>query len=322
MQQIRTKPRTECLLCGATAGLLYSGMPDLYGVVEGTFAISRCSNGDCGLTWLNPMPVEEDIGKAYATYYTHDDRSLEKRNHFTSLVMGGLRALWFAMPFYRRRHVMYLDDVKRGRVLDVGCGNGAILMRLKAKGWQVKGLDVDEKAIEYARQKNQLDVDLGLLTEMSYEEASFDAVFLNHVIEHLFNPLEVVKECMRILKPGGVLVLVTPNNQSFGQMHFGRFWQPFEVPRHIAVFSPPSMRSLAKQAGFLKFKVFTTVAEARAILNACLDVRRTGRITHLRPHTARQIIDILLYVSWSFLVRLSRGDSGEEVVLKAYKQGA
>jgi SAM-dependent methyltransferase len=84
---------------------------------------------------------------------------------------------------------------------------------------------------------------------MNYPADSFDAVIMSHVIEHVPHPRELLTECARVLKPGGRLVMLTPNAESFGLDYYGRCWRGLEPPRHLQIFSQLALEQIAKQAG-------------------------------------------------------------------------
>jgi 2-polyprenyl-3-methyl-5-hydroxy-6-metoxy-1,4-benzoquinol methylase len=149
-----------------------------------------------------------------------------------------------------------LPALPRGRLLDVGCGSGKWLLKMRDLDWQVEGLDFDESAVRVANQHG-LAVRLGTVEQQRYPESSFDAVSLNHVIEHVPDPIGTLAECHRILKKGGKLVLATPNISSLGHCFFKQDWRGLEPPRHLHVFGPGSMAAALSEAGFRWFVVRT-----------------------------------------------------------------
>ena len=240
---------------------------------------------------MNPVIVESELHKAYANYYTHtaaatvakDDvvaqgrlqtlyDRLVKRNYWalrygyaeanTGIWSRPFGLLVYLVPhksFYLDTHVMFLPAVKGGRVLDVGCGNGERLALLKTLGWNVKGIDPDREAVEKAKQMG-LDADCADPKAMDYPNDSFDAVISSHVIEHSPQPLEMLAECARVLKPGGRLVVVTPNAESFGLEYYGRCWRGLEPPRHLQIFSRPALEQAIKQVGLNPIRSRTLLA--------------------------------------------------------------
>jgi 2-polyprenyl-3-methyl-5-hydroxy-6-metoxy-1,4-benzoquinol methylase len=228
------------------------------------------------------MPVKEELWKAYASYYTHAAQSIPGQpgllKRFYRAVKQGyvaakygypsgsnprlariLGTLLYGMPVHRSEvdtGIRFLRAVPGGRVLDVGCGAGEWLVTMRELGWQAEGVDFDPNAVKVA-QLNGLDVRCGNLEEQNYAANSFDAVTLNHVIEHVPDPIGLLRECLRVLKPKGKLVLATPNIASLGHRCFKEYWRGLEPPRHLHVMSPAAMRRLLSRAGFEQVTVRT-----------------------------------------------------------------
>jgi len=272
---IRAEACPHCILCGNTGVFVHRDLPDRLFGAPGFWNLKKCSTPDCGLLWPDPMPLTEDLGKAYANYYTHSPQRgcgqsgplhrlyhLVKRGYLagqygyppgsspvTARCVG--LALYF-LPVLRvgvDNGIRFLHATPRGRVLDVGCGDGEWLLTMRDLGWRVQGVDFDPNAVNAAQQLG-LDVRCGNLAEQNYASNSFDAVTLNHVIEHVPDPTGLLKECLRVLKPQGQLFLATPNSDSFGHRLFKEYWRGLEPPRHLHVLSPPAMQRLLACAGF------------------------------------------------------------------------
>ncbi len=267
---MRGTPVADCDICGSAGALLYTGLNDIMGNVSGEFGMRQCTNAGCGCLWLDPRPVEADIHLAYHSYYTHRSPGGKVRRQIAPLRIAkkigkALARAWeSALNLDRRRSTvesMYLEEIAPGRVLDVGCGDGQRLLRLRQCGWEVQGQEVDTVSAELARAKG-IPVHLGELAEAALPEESFDAIIMNHVIEHLYHPVDLLRECHRLLSPGGILVAVTPNGSSYGARAFGRDWRGLEPPRHIRIFTQSALRRVAQEAGFGEIRTWTTPAHA------------------------------------------------------------
>lgn len=271
---IRTVPNRRCSLCLREGRLLYSELSDrLYGV-PGTWGIRQCGNPDCGLMWLDPVPVPDDIPLLYARYYTHlVDRAppwlIRTYNAVSSAIVTSAFGYRDALPANRATlalgrllscirdvrdrfggDIMWLPQSWRGRLLDLGCGEGRFLERMQALGWKVAGIEPDTEAIQAAKKRGPFDVYEGTLEEVDLPPNSFDVVTMNHVFEHLSYPLEALAKVHRILRPAGRLVLTTPNTQGYGHRHFGPHWAGLDPPRHFYLYNQNCLRQAVVKAGF------------------------------------------------------------------------
>jgi SAM-dependent methyltransferase len=120
---------------------------------------------------------------------------------------------------------------------------------MQALGWVAQGVDPDPEVVALARQAG-LSVDEGTLPEVELPENYFDAVTANHVIEHLHNPEATLEACYRILRPGGLLWIATPNLDAYGHGLFGSYWLHLDPPRHLVLFNFDSLNTLLKKVGF------------------------------------------------------------------------
>jgi SAM-dependent methyltransferase len=161
--------------------------------------------------------------------------------------------------------VMGLHASSRGRLLDVGCGNGAFLAKMRDLGWEVVGVEPDPKAARVAREDFGVAVFQGRLEEAGLSDGSLDTITMHHVIEHISDPVDVLRECYRIVKPSGILVIVTPNLNALGRHLMGISWRGWEVPRHFTLFTPGALRACVEEAGFHVRTLRTVIRSARWI---------------------------------------------------------
>lgn len=309
----------------------------------------------CGIAWLDPRPTPSDIGKAYATYYTHGTdaagavfrevvpsagRADNARRRVASWFGAAAeriraRSLGYAMPatsggiellsrvaervpVVRDSALLDVAGLPPGygrRLLDVGCGSGELLTRMRARGWVVIGVEPDPKAAVGARQSG-LDVRDGMLADAQFDGETFDAVVLSHVIEHVHDPIALVRECRRVLRPGGTLVVLTPNLASLGHRRFGPDWRGLEPPRHLHVFSMRALMACVSTAGL-------TVAHARTSARLVRGIWWVSRVTQHEAGHRRRKPGILTYLeSWAMslvedVLRTRDANSSEEIVLVA-----
>ncbi|MDP1536719.1 MAG: class I SAM-dependent methyltransferase [Burkholderiales bacterium] len=334
---IRSRAQPACINCGAPGEPLYADLDDRLFGTSGKWSFRRCGNSVCGLLWLDPMPLEEDIHKAYASYYTHAVRqggggllrrlfNSAKRgylaNHYGYAAGAGARLLGLLPWLYPGRpaeldfSVMWLEAGSRGRLLDVGAGSGWLVEQMNDLGWQAEGLDFDPQSVASARARGLM-FHQGGLPQQYFAGASFDAVTMSHCIEHVHDPLAWLAEARRILKPGGRLALATPNNASFGHSTFGESWFALDPPRHLHLFNSSAMTSLMRRAGFTNFRVFTSIRDANGTFIASRAIRSAGKFDMLAPvgvmnklaGRGMQVIEAL--------VKAVRSDAGEDLVVLA-----
>ncbi len=122
------------------------------------------------------------------------------------------------------------------------------MVTMQELGWKVEGIDFDSAAVQSAVELG-LSARCGSLEQQHYPDRSFDAVTLSHVIEHVPNPIETLIECARILKPGGMLIVLTPNAASLSHRIFKSHWRGLEPPRHLHIFTLDSMGRALESSG-------------------------------------------------------------------------
>ena len=336
-QIIGTEPRPTCLVCGKPGRLLYAKLTDKLFSTVGEWTLKKCVNKECGLVWLDPIPLDTELWKLYTNYYTHAEAfypapsTLKRfyyfiRDCYLSFKFGYFKGLrqhqirWLGILLYlfpaRRANVdfnvMYLANKPGGKLLEIGCGNGSMLKYMDLLGWQTEGIDFDPTAVEKARSKG-LKINLGSLDEQKYNENTFDVVILSHVIEHVPNPLALLSEIHRILKPGGIMSLVTPNINSLGRLLFDNSWFALDPPRHLILFNDKTLLKSAHMAGFKKLTLTTTIRDASGSFFACFMIKRNGTFKMgTQPQGMLKFILIMMSLVEWVLLRIFR-NKGEEI---------
>jgi SAM-dependent methyltransferase len=280
--EIRTEPRPNCLLCGMPGRNLYHGLPSALFEGSGQWSLSQCPNSECGLIWLNPAPLESDLHLAYANYFTHTDAP--GGNSLRDFLFGAYRAANFPIWLLtgvaaekKRRRLMFLHQTSPGHLLDVGCGDGTFLNLMRQRGWTVAGIDFDPKAIASARHKYGLELKQGDLRSAAFPANQFDAVTMSHVVEHLPDPVSVLQEIRRILKPGGQLVMTTPNTAGIGHQKFGANWFGIDAPRHLHLFNRSALSQVVARAGLKVTWAGSSSANADVFIGASYTIQENNR---------------------------------------------
>lgn len=266
-----------CPVCGGGGGqnILHENLIDnVFFVAQGAWTLYQCLG--CASAYLNPRPSPQSIGKAYGTYYTHKRApsqvelaklSLFRRlrrmlaNGYLNCRYGAKRepssrfGTWLVKLLPAQRSVLdmqyrYLPKPTRGqRLLDVGCGNGDFLVNAIEAGWLVTGLEPDAKAAKAAQERG-LDIVVGVIDVLAEESCVYDVITLSHVIEHVHEPRQLLQSVHRLLKPGGVVYIDTPNINSLGAELFKQNWRGIETPRHLVLFTHSSLETLLIDNGF------------------------------------------------------------------------
>jgi SAM-dependent methyltransferase len=204
--------------------------------------------------------------------------------------------------------------VRPARLLDVGCANGEYLLQMRALGWEVEGVETDPQAVALAREAG-LVVRQGLL-EGVFPARSFDVVTLGHVIEHAHDPAAMLAECARVLRPGGLLWLATPNLEAAGHRAFGQDYVQLDPPRHLVLFTRQALRGLLERGGFDQIREAPRVPQALAwTFRRSLAIRRgAGSHPDRLPALPRGLLARAVLAD---LAAAARPRRAEEIVLVA-----
>lgn len=245
-----------CPYCGGgSKTLAHQDVQDWsFGCAAGRWNYWSCDH--CRALYLDPRPTADSIGDAYGRYYTHAPAQgtgwtgrLKQRlkNEYWShrfhasfaprLALPGWTAPFFKMlkpwvtePFGLRQ----MAQLPKGLLIDVGCGNGNTLMLARQLGWQTLGIELDPSAVAFA-QSQGLNVVQGSYEALAAYPVQADCIVCSHVLEHVHQPLALLKLLLAALKPAGVLLLSAPNASSYLRDFYGENWRGLEAPRHLAL---------------------------------------------------------------------------------------
>ena len=272
---------TTCNICGCGELKFIQSIEAIKYDPERYFDLFQCPV--CGLTFIYPMP---DIGANNKIYfsdnYSPHDISLAKPSAVRRKFVNKLRELIFCRG--NRSHLIYFVHklyntftyrsvpyyIPNGKILDIGCGLGYYLQMMKKMGWQEYGVELNQHAVQFAKENLGLNVQKGRFEDAEFPENHFDIITLWHSLEHSVDPKYVLQKAKKYLKPEGSLFLGIPNFNSADHLLFKKYWNGFEIPLHIYHFTPETIKYLLQRAGFDNIHVFHTIRPsdmAKSIIN-------------------------------------------------------
>lgn len=243
----------DCCVCGSNAGsILAEGWDFEYATSRQEFRFIRCY--DCGHTYLNPRPAASALEVIYPkNYYAYD---LKKSVSPVALRVKG----WLERR--KMSAMLRLSAENHPRCLDIGCGDGRLLEVLHSLGVpkdKLFGVELSEKIIRELCGKG-IKGYCGRIEELNLPENSFDLIYMFQVIEHVENPAALLAAVQRVLAPGGLFILETPNVESLDALVFKRrYWGGYHFPRHWNLFSRKTVSQLGEKMGYQVEKVETFV---------------------------------------------------------------
>ena len=216
-----------CPLCGVREHKLLFRRPDhTHEVSTEKFSVVRCRG--CSFVFVNPRPSPAEIHKYYPKEFYDPNTTAEQLLQEKENTLRGRLAL--------------VGGLGPGRVLDVGCQKGEFLYVMKQRGWDVQGVEFSESP------PNVFDLPIfyGRLEDALFPAESFDLVTLWAILEHVHDPLSLLKAVRQVLKLHGRAFILVPNFNSIP----GRLLRHDDVPRHLLMFTKRTFRDAAARAGF------------------------------------------------------------------------
>jgi SAM-dependent methyltransferase len=199
----------------------------------------------CGHVFTNPQQTWADLEPFYGDYHVFNDHQ-PSDIEIDQTIAGELKD----------GRINHAKVVPGGRYLDVGCGTGRMIRIMSRLGMQAEGVEPAAGAAAAAQQRG-VNVKCSTLEEAKYPDSHFDTITLYDVVEHVPEPTATLRECKRILKPDGEIVINTPNYNSIVYRFARETWRGLDLPHHMHLFSPSSMKIAAERAGLLPFSVIT-----------------------------------------------------------------
>jgi SAM-dependent methyltransferase len=174
-------------------------------------------------------------------------------------------------------------------MLDVGCGSGWFLVKMREKGWDVKGVEPSAAAAKLGRSEHSLDIFAGTLPDASFCDESFDYIRFNHSFEHVSDPNRVLAEVHRILRKNGKVMIGVPNRAGMNARLFGPYWWHLALPLHVFSYSTTTLSRMFEKHSFKVEKVIHNTEKTGIMGSLQLFFNRKdqpaqcqGRITHIK----------------------------------------
>ena len=231
----------------------------------------------CGLIFPDPMPIPFRIAEHYG----------DAEKYFLEHPLEGKVAAYDGV-------VKTIEELglRNGRLLDIGAGRGEMLRAATARGWKAVGLEPAGNFARFAREYSGAEVVEAKLEDRPFDRESFDVVTMGAVLEHVFNPVELLTEINRVLRPGGMLWLDVPNEAGafyrLGNVYQrlrGRDWvvnlSPTFPPYHVFGFTRRSLSVLIDLTGFDVVKFQTYAA------GAVIETQQSPLPAYIRPIVRR-----------------------------------
>jgi SAM-dependent methyltransferase len=205
---------------------------------------------------LNPQPSDRELRSIYGAHYFLGDANPDGEARVAQMRQATARHYLAEITAYR--------GATGGRLLDVGCGQGDLLLEAMRDGYEVTGLDLSSTAIRKARTRLGRDAHLvcGAVEALSGNGRGFDVCVLSDVIEHVRDPASFLERIRGLLSPQGVVLLATPSLASWSAKLLRQRWMEFK-PEHLYYFDRSTIQGLLFRTGFHE----VIVRSGRKVLN-------------------------------------------------------
>ena len=322
----RTETLTKCPLCTSSRLKNFAVSYDRWILIDQRqFVYSTCR--DCGLVFQSLRPVEQDIVKFYPSdygpYKPQRSNSEKQVGLFSQTIntaqrllapcgdvlSKGIRKL-FPTNVTQAYKNNYERNSHEGTLLDFGCGSDKFLNQARKNGWNTTGVDFSETAVNQAKRSGH---EAYLVSENMWDqlrEESFDYVRLSHVLEHLYDPKDVLTRLWKTMKPGARMHIAIPNSASFTARVFRKFWMGLDCPRHIMLYSPTRITQLLSGIGFENLNILHETVTKDISRSIVYVLTSLGLVRHDAVHRVihSKFLDAVLYLPMRICSALGHGD--------------
>lgn len=284
--------------------------------VKDCYKIVKCQS--CGLIYVNPRPTANRLSE----FYNATDSAIWNSEASDMYELYTTNKNWVTNYYYQLR-LKPIEQLcsKPGRLLDVGCASGVFLAVARELGWETYGFEPQESTSRIARDKLDLNIFSATSLRDYFPDEYFDVVSIWDVLEHTMDPMGILKDINRVLKPGGILQLRTPNIDSMLFYITRKNWLWLIPPAHLYYFFPAILKTMLRKAGF-------QVIEEKTILSSTYLSLITNQflrfVPSLKIRTSPKVIQSKgIYFLFQFLERaISTIFSPLEWLLRRFHKGA
>jgi len=280
-----------CLSCsGDNWTHTISGLSSVYDRLN-RYSISRCV--ECGLSQTDPQPDATFLSNLYSDTYSYEIHELvraEKRRR-----AKGLLKVWGVFNFTNKN------------VLEIGCGSGVLLREIKGRGANVCGCEIDKISSEVANRAlgEQVVANVDATELLKNIDQFYDLIVISHVLEHLRNPVEVLKALRNSMAVDGSLLVVVPNLDSAPKAFLRKYWGYWQVPVHLTHFNTDSLIYLIENCGF---QIETVATRNADFMSLGLFLSNILRLKKSEPgQVSSQLIRTMSWC-WSWTYRFGKQD--------------
>lgn len=238
-----------CDLCGSKSSMLFLSTEDR-NYQTGKYTYLKCQ--DCGLVWLSPRPKQAALAKYYPKIYrAHQTAGIP------SISKKFIRSIIYKNGFISR--LLIKDQLffwkYKGKILDVGTGNGSYLEVLRGWGWDSYGLEISKETVLNAKKSGIQNIEQGVLLTSKFPDEYFDTIRFSYVMEHVPSPKKELDKTNKLLKKNGKVLILVPNINSLFFYLFRSYWYPLDAPRHFYHFTPKTITNYLENSGFCNIQI-------------------------------------------------------------------
>lgn len=264
--------QTKCINgCDSSDVVVISAQDILYSI-PGVFTLVKCKK--CGLHRTNPRPTKIDIGNYYPKNYSPFIGTKHVPSSYDRKVVSFVYKLYQKLFDFKSHS---LPNIPFGKALEIGCASGSYMSKLRMLNWNVEGIEIDLDSAVYA-QKLGFNVQINTLENSIISSNTYDLIVGWMVMEHVHEPLEVLKKLNLAAKENSYLVFSVPNISCWQFNFFGRYWYPLQLPTHLFHYDKASITRLLNASGWEIEKCFYQRTIDDVFLSSALFLKGKGFI--------------------------------------------